>query len=173
MLSIHKQAVAGVFDRKQHTNDYHSNGSFRGSNGLEEQLQHPRNMFPPIFQNVGDIGRASRQLAVYIASRQGTASLGMSTPRVVCLSGIASYAAAMHLIRRSDGAQRACFFWKKAGPIVAHYKWTQVEHFELETIVLRRPCLIQPHLFSLHDTVLVESDESSFGASQCGIQITT
>ncbi|CAB9508559.1 protein kinase UbiB [Seminavis robusta] len=65
----------------------------------------------------------SKQVAIHIAS--GNVLTPTITPRIVCMSGIACALAANVALQKSEAAQRACFFWQKAGPIVAHYKFTQ------------------------------------------------
>jgi hypothetical protein len=73
---------------------------------------------------LGSVGRASQQLAVHISC--GKVPFGM-TPRIVCLSGIAACAVGRQAIQQSEASQRALLFWKRAGPIVVHYKFTEVK----------------------------------------------
>ena len=74
---------------------------------------------------VGNIGKASVRLAVHVASRKQAAGVALSAPRVLSLSAVASCLVAKHAINRSEAAQRCLYFWKVAGPIVFHYKWTR------------------------------------------------
>ena len=96
--------------------------------------QRSRQTIPPILRSITQdapvtlnrIGRATKQIATHIAG----ANHGFSTSsRMICLSGAVCYVAARHFISRSEAAQRACLFWKRAGPIVMHYKFTQVKWY--------------------------------------------
>ena len=82
------------------------------------------------------IGTATRQVVTHFSClmRSGgdqIIQIGTPSSRILCLSGAACYIATKHLINRSEGAQRACFFWQRAGPIVAHYKFTQVQRHRI------------------------------------------
>jgi hypothetical protein len=69
------------------------------------------------------LSRVSKQLVVTAASRH---KLFGTWPKFLCLSGAACCVAGQQALHRSEAAQRAFFFWQRAGPIVAHYKFTQV-----------------------------------------------
>ena len=69
------------------------------------------------------IGRASQQIVTHLVLDSSTGN--PATSRIFCLSGAACYLATKYAISRSEAAQRACYFWKRAGPIVVHYKVSQ------------------------------------------------
>ena len=64
----------------------------------------------PIEALLSGLARASKQIGVHLSCAPGPFG-GVS--RILCLSG----AAALYSYNRSEAAQRACYFWKKAGPI--------------------------------------------------------
>jgi hypothetical protein len=67
--------------------------------------------------------KLSKQVAVHIAFRS---RFPTTAPQIFGISSIVCVCAANLALKHSEAAQRACFFWKRAGPIVAHYKFTQV-----------------------------------------------
>jgi len=104
--------------------------ALRGGKNLNEastsQLrlqQHLSNILRDSRLTLDRISRTSKQVATHI-SLDARLSYPSST-RIVCLSGAAIFFAAKYAISKSEAAQRACHFWKRAGPIVAHYQFTQ------------------------------------------------
>jgi hypothetical protein len=67
--------------------------------------------------------KLSKQVAVHIASRSFSPT---TLPRFLCISSVACVCAVNLAMKQSEATQRACIFWKRAGPIVAHYKFTEV-----------------------------------------------
>ena len=95
------------------------------SRKTRRQWQQP--LFSSIVQDarptLDRIGRASKQIATHIVLDSHTGYPANS--RILCLSGAACYLVAKYAVSKSEAAQRACYFWKRAGPIVGHYKFTQ------------------------------------------------
>lgn len=59
-------------------------------------------------------------------ARRSAVVLGVPSPLLSRLVLITSALAGVYQIASSEATQRAFYFWKEAGPIVVHYKFTQV-----------------------------------------------